>query len=131
MHLGRVLAQWGFLPTSFVLERKHKEVKRFGHDRESKISFEKGIMADTTVRHIKHFEGMANVQITDVHLEHPILPPTKTLEILRKDFPRVAAQSAVVSRTALVHSRAIVGGDVYGGATCSRSRRTGEVLLYG
>ena len=109
VHLPASLEKLGFLLSSTVLERKHKNVKRALLDRCTLTSYERTVMESLTVQHIFDLaEPLCNSD-----LKEPTVPSGKTLALLRDAFGEdVATDGDVfVAAECTVHSRAVHVGD--------------------
>ncbi len=51
-HLGNQLARHKILPSCFLMERKHRQIKRFAAPRRTGTAFEAGLMEEVTCQHL-------------------------------------------------------------------------------
>ena len=121
MHLPALLEKFGFLPSCFALERKHKIAKRFGNQvRNTSASWDKGVLRDITAGHVADLETMDQHKWSGTpRLKAPRVPSRALLTALVEQFPCLSAEqdSLRVSRCARCHDY----------ATCS----VGDVVLFG
>jgi len=110
LHTIDLLEYWKFLLSSLPCERKHKEVKAAAHDRDSKITYERGVMEEITMAHIQRFIAIGVSTMEEAQLLHATSPSNQLRNILTTDFGVLRDVSA--SRVAYVHAREMRSGDV-------------------
>ena len=65
MHLAGFLGRWGTLPNCYVLERKHKQVKRFANEvRNTSSNWESSVLREITSRHVAELSQRPHFEIT-------------------------------------------------------------------
>ena len=107
LHLADQLARLGLLIALFTLERRHKVVKRYVHDRRPNPSFELGLIEDITLQHLFDMK----TRWWKDQLDNPVTPKPKMLEAILAAIP--SAVSAVVSReTTLWTGYSVHAGDI-------------------
>lgn len=90
-HLPRVLERFGFLPSCFCLERKHKVPKKFGNQvRNTSSAWDAGVLRDITAEHIGFFVQCDGLASPMPHLVKPRQPTKGLMQALRSE-PRFAA----------------------------------------
>ena len=112
LHLPLMWRKHGGLPNCFSLERKHKSTKRAMKDRLNTKSYEKCLIQDLTLQHIRNCSR--NLLVSSLGDPHP---PTKAVdEALREVLP--SATSLDVSNRYTADN----GGRIYrGDVVCIRS----------
>ena len=83
LHYSDCFRRWLQLPACWALERKHKTPRKFGGTHCKLSTYEKGIMAATTMEHISILATNADLFNTDCHLVDPRTPSKKLENILK------------------------------------------------
>lgn len=83
LHYSDCFRRWLQLPACWALERKHKTPRKFGGTHCKLSTYEKGIMAATTMEHISILATNADLFNTDCHLVDPRTPSKKMENILK------------------------------------------------
>ena len=101
-HIPVLLKQVGWLPMCFVLERKHKGIKRYGnHVENTSGDWHKGVLRDASTR---HFEMLCACEATRFGPEPVLLNPTiasaKVDQALRAQFALDPEAALLTSRQA-------------------------------
>ena len=106
-HLGSMLhRQKGVLCNTFVMERKHRLVKRFGEDRDNGVATEKGIVEEMTVQHLHDLKK----PLVHCNIESPYIANESIQDALRKCLGVSAV--CTTGKACKVHCRDISVGDV-------------------
>lgn len=112
LHLPAMLDKFGVLLSTFVEERKHKIIARYGAPRKNTTSLEKGLMEELTLQQMYDINEVSD--INQVKLTHCIAAKSTIVKDLSVILPGlVHADSAIfTSREAKVNCRSILNGDV-------------------
>jgi hypothetical protein len=108
VHLPGMLSKHGTLISSFVMERKHRVLKRMANPRHNTTSFAKGLLEDVTLQHLYDLEQPPS----PTELLEPRPANNKLLEVVRGQFRHVEGDSVLTGRVVKVHSRSVCMGDV-------------------
>ena len=85
VHLPRHLDHFGFLPSCFVHERKHRLVKRYSSDISNTISFDKSVMAELLCQHFTDIEDDDSFNM-GVGLLRPKMAPLKMVKFMENEL---------------------------------------------
>jgi len=76
LHFSMFLRRFPYVPNCFVLERKHKQPKRFANEaRNTAGAWESSVARDVTSRHVSALEG----RTAHDGLQDPVTPPSPSL----------------------------------------------------
>lgn len=108
LHLGHQLLRHGTLMATFVLERKHRVLKRFANPRHKTMAFERALLEEVTQQHLYVLqEPLSGVLCT------PIAASRKLLKAVQSHLHQdICADDVKSSRAVVVKSRKICKGDV-------------------
>ncbi len=110
LHLARSMQLQGILLSCFVLERKHRAVKRWMLLHQNRTNFERSVMEECTVSHLA---AMA-APLLAISLKDPREAPAAIVATIRQCLPAACLPGAVIQTAfaAVVHGRRICLGDV-------------------
>ena len=108
LHLAHHLLMHGCLPSTFVLERKHKVTKRACEGRRNLTSFDRGVLEEVTLQHFYDLQSpLVSVVCVRAHKAN-----SKQRQALSSLFHINEDKPVEVSGEAKVLNRSIVMGDV-------------------
>ena len=108
LHLGHQLLRHGMLIATFVLERKHRVLKRFATPRHNTLAFDRALMEEVTLQHLYELQEPLSAVLCN-----PLAPSRTLLKALRDHFGEdICADDVKSSRAVVEKSRKICKGDV-------------------
>jgi len=108
-HLPRQLLVQKALFSTFLMERKHRVLKRAAQSRHNTQGFDCGVMEETTVQHLHDLKLHA---VTDVDLLGPKPASRKLQQAIVEALPVPPTAQIIASRSVHVNCRAVYVGDV-------------------
>ena len=106
MHLPDMLRRFGYLLSTFVQERKHRLVLRYGRDRKNLRSFDAGLIEDITCHQVWQLQQHFYFALTTAK------PQGKFVFALQELFPNVAVHGMAILNAISVNGGKASSGDI-------------------
>ena len=106
IHMPACLAHWGYLPSCWAMERKHKTVRKFGGNIMNTSQYEQSLLSEVVREHV--FELDKEDLVEAAHLVNPVPASKKMLQLLVESGICLPGATALASRTAKLASGVVV-----------------------